>query len=171
MGFSIVKVYREKLPNLKLIGKRYTDADRVDGMFGAKWSEWFANGWFDTLEKEIEMLPKENEGAAYLGFMRVSNGVFEYWIGMFAAENSPVPLNFEYIDIPAGEIATAWIHGREDNGEIYGGEPHNACVNKFIEKGWQLEDAYSFERYQCPRFTNADKDGKVILDYCIYVKP
>ncbi|MCL2095590.1 MAG: hypothetical protein FWH10_01655 [Oscillospiraceae bacterium] len=170
MGFSIVKVYRESLPNLKFIGKKYVDADRVDGLFGARWGEWFENGWFNKLEKEIEMLPKENEGAAYLGFMQFNDEVFEYWIGMFAAENSPVPLGFEYINLPAGDIATAWIHGREDNGEIYGIAPHNACVDKFVEKGWRLNEKYSVERYQCPRFTNADKDGKVILDYCIYIK-
>ena len=170
MGFNIVKVYKESLPDLKFIGKRYTDADRIDGMFGAKWGEWFAGGWFDKLETEIKMLPKENEGMAYLGLMRDNKGVFEYWIGMFAAEDSPVPLNFEYIVIPAGEIATAWIHGREETGEIYGNDAHNACVSKFTEKGWILNDTYAFERYQCPRFTNTDKDGKVILDYCIYLK-
>ena len=168
MAVSIVKVYRESLPNLKFIGKRYTNDDRVDGMFGAKWGEWFENSWFAALEKEIQMLPKENEGMAYLGFMRENKGVFEYWIGMFAAENSPVPMGFEYIRIPAGDIATAWVHGKEDNGEIYGA--HEACVSKFIEKGWELNDTYAFERYQCPRFTNADKDGNVILDYCIYLK-
>jgi len=168
MGFSIVKVYRESLPDLKFIGKRYTDSDRADGTFGAKWGEWFANGWFAALEKEIEMLPKENEGMAYLGFMREKNGIFEYWIGMFASESSPVPLNFEYISIPAGDIATAWVHGHEEKGEIYWA--HDACVSKFTEKGWILDDKYAFERYQCPRFTNADKDGKVILDYCIYLK-
>ena len=170
MAFSIVKVYRESLPNVRFTGKKYGDSDRVDGTFGAKWGEWFTNGWFSTLENEIEMLPKENEGAAYLGLMREKNGVFEYWVGMLAAENSPVPLGFSYIDIPAGDIATAWIQGREDNGEIYGMEAHNACASKFMEKGWLLDDKYCFERYQCPRFTSADKDGKVILDYCIYVK-
>ena len=170
MAFSIVKVYKESMPNVRFVGKKYTDSDRVDGMFGAKWGEWFANSWFGALESEIAMLPKENEGAAYLGLMRERNGVFEYWIGMFAAEGSPVPLGFAYLDVPAGDIATAWVYGNEELGEIYGAGPHNACVDKFREKGWQLDDTYSFERYQCPRFTTADKDGNVILDYCIYAK-
>jgi len=170
MAFSIVKVYRESLPKVRFIGKKYGDNDRVDGSFGAKWGEWFANGWFNILEKEIDMLSKEYEGGAYVGLMCEKNGVFEYWVGMFAAEKSQVPLGFAYIDIPAGDIATAWIYGREDNGEIYGMDAHNACVGKFEEKGWNLDDSYAFERYQCPRFTTADKDGKVILDYCIYAK-
>ena len=66
MALSIVKVYRESLPNVRFIGKKYGDNDRVDGSFGAKWGEWFQNGWFNILEKEINMLPKENEGGAYL---------------------------------------------------------------------------------------------------------
>ncbi|MCL1858014.1 MAG: GyrI-like domain-containing protein [Oscillospiraceae bacterium] len=171
MAFSVVKVYRESLPKVKFIGKKYGDSDRINGSFGAKWGEWFSNGWFNILEKEIDMLPKECEGGAYIGLMRVKNNIFEYWVGMFAAEGSPVPLGFAYIDIPAGDIATAWIHGSDDNGEIYGMDAHNACMNKFFEKGWQLQDdPYFFERYQCPRFTTADKDGRVILDYCIYIK-
>jgi len=171
MAFSIVNVYRESFPNVKFIGKKYGDGDRINGSFGTKWGEWFQNGWFDILEKEIYMLPAEHEGGAYIGLMRNINGVFEYWIGMFAAEDSPVPLGFAHTEIPAGDIAAAWILGREDNGEIYGMEVHNACMNKIYEKGWQLQDnPYFFERYQCPRFTNADKDGRIILDYCIYVK-
>ncbi|HBT16022.1 MAG TPA: AraC family transcriptional regulator, partial [Firmicutes bacterium] len=32
---EIIKVYRESLPALRLIGKRYTDSDRgIDGGFG-----------------------------------------------------------------------------------------------------------------------------------------
>jgi hypothetical protein len=174
MGFSIVKIYKESLPDLRFVGKRYVDADRVNGSFGAKWGEFHQNGWFDVLERNITLLPEKYEGGAYLGFMRMFNGAFEYWIGMFAEANSPVPEGFESIDVPAGEIATAWIYGREDNGEIYGMEPHNASVEKFTKQGWQLGDSephcYSFERYQCPRFTTDDGDGRVILDYCIYLK-
>jgi len=170
MAFSIVKVYKESFPNVRFIGKKYTDNDRVNGTFGVKWGEWFSNGWFDILEKEIKLLPKEYEGNAYLGLMRMNNGVFEYYIGMFAAEDSQLPLGFEYIDIPAGEVATAWVHGTEDTGELYGSEPTEACISKFNEKGWTVEEGtYFFERYQCPRFTTPDKDGKVILDYCVYI--
>lgn len=39
---TILKTQREVLPAAKLIGKRYTDADRDDsGGFGVQWGQWF----------------------------------------------------------------------------------------------------------------------------------
>lgn len=176
MSFSIVKVYKESLLNVRFIGKKYGNKDRDNyGGFGSKWGEFHQNGWFCIIEKNTKILSDKYEGGAYLGLMCCKGDNFEtdfeYWVGMFAEENSPVPDGFESVHIPAGDIATAWIYGREDNGEIYGGEPHNACMDKFAKQGWELQEApYFFERYQCPRFTTNDGDGGVILDYCIYIK-
>lgn len=164
---EITKVYREALPNLRLIGKRYTESDPGGG-FGSKWGEWFEKGWFKPLE-DIGYLAEN--GDAYIGCMRVAGGVFEYWIGMFVADGSVVPDGYEYADIPAGDIAVCWIYGREDNGEVYGEGPHNMCIEKIKEAGWEVADGmWFFERYNCPRFTTPDADGKIILDYCVYVK-
>lgn len=165
---EIVKVYKESLPSLRLIGKRYTDRDRgTEGSFSSKWGEWFEKGYFQVLE-QLESLP-ENEGA-YLGCMRCQ-GEFQYWIGMFFPANTPVPDDYGYVDIPKGNIATCWIYGREDNGEIYGDKPHDMCLSKIKESGWKLdEEPWFIERYNCPRFTTPDENGKVILDYCVYIK-
>jgi predicted transcriptional regulator YdeE len=165
---EIIKIYRESLPYLRLIGKRYSDKDRgPEGSLGSKWGEWFQKGYFETLER-VGSLP-ENEGA-YVGCMRCADE-FEYWIGMFFPQNTPVPEGYEYVDIPEGNIATCWIYGREDNGELYGEKPHNMCMSKIKEAGWQLADEpWFFERYNCPRFTRPDENGNVILDYCIYLK-
>jgi hypothetical protein len=165
---EIIKVYKESLPSLRLIGKRYTHSDRnAYGSFSNKWGEWFENGYFKPLE-ELGSLP-ENEGA-YVGCMRCA-GEFEYWIGMFFPKDTPVPEGYMYADIPAGDIGTCWIYGREDNGEIYGEEPHNKCMSKVMEEGWKLADnSWCFERYNCPRFTTPDESGKVILDYCVYLQ-
>lgn len=165
---EIIKVYRESLPTLRLIGKRYTNIDRgADGGFGGKWGEWFTNGYFTTLEA-FGSLPA-NEGA-YVGCMRCMEE-FEYWIGMFFPEGTTVPDDFSYVDILKGDIGTCWIYGNENNGELYGMDPHNLCMAKITEEGWQLaEDSWFFERYQCPRFTSPDEKGNVILDYCAYLK-
>jgi hypothetical protein len=168
MSAEIVKVYREHLPSLRLIGKCYTDSDRVEGGFGAKWGEWFKNGWFEEIEK-LDVLP--GNGNAYLGVMRCSNNCFEYWIGMFFLAGTPVPDGYDFVDITEGDIATCWIYGKEANGELYGLEPHNMCMDKIANQGWKLQDnPWLFERYNCPRFTTPDEKGNVILDYCVYIK-
>ncbi len=165
---EIIKVYRESFPSLRLIGKRYTDKDRdAFGSFSNKWNEWFEKGYFKTLE-ELGSLP-ENEGA-YLGCMRCADE-FEYWIGMFFPEQTPVPEGYMYVDTPSGDIGTCWIYGRADNGEVFGEKPHDMCLTKIKDEGWQVaKDAWFFERYNCPRFTTPDENGKVILDYCFYLR-
>ncbi|NMA82638.1 MAG: GyrI-like domain-containing protein [Epulopiscium sp.] len=164
---EIVNTYRESFPALRLIGKKYTNKDRgTDGSFSNKWGEWFEKGYFKTMEKLGDL---QENGGAYVGCMRCTDE-FEYWIGMFFPEETPVPEGYMYVDIPKGDIGTCWIYGREDNGELYGEEPHNMCVSKMIEAGWQVaKGSWFFERYNCPRFTTPDEKGKVILDYCIYL--
>ena len=49
--FDITKTYRQEVPAMRFIGKKYYDSDRIEGNFGAKWSEWFVNGWFAEIEK------------------------------------------------------------------------------------------------------------------------
>ena len=52
MGFQIIKAYKEHFPALRLIGKRYTNADRdAGGGYGDKWHEWHQNGWLAEMEK------------------------------------------------------------------------------------------------------------------------
>ncbi len=168
MGAEIIKVYKEHLPALRLIGKRYTDSDRVDGNFGAKWGEWFENGWFDEIEK-LGVLPEN--GDAYLGAMRNVDDSFEYWIGMFFPAGTPVPEGYDFADIPEGDIAVCWVYGNKDNGELYGFEPHIMCINEISQRGWLLQNKpWFFERYNCPRFTTPDEKGNVILDYCMYIR-
>ncbi|HHY23601.1 MAG TPA: GyrI-like domain-containing protein [Clostridiaceae bacterium] len=164
---EIVKCYKEHLPALRLIGKRYTDSDRIGGSFGAKWGEWFQNGWFAEVEK---LGPLPENGDAYLGVMRCINGNFEYWIGMFFPTGTTVPEGYAYTDIPEGDIGTCYIYGHEDTGELYGLDAHNACMDEIAKAGWKLQqDPWFFERYNCPRFTTPDEHGKVILDYCVYL--
>ncbi|MHB8070411.1 MAG: AraC family transcriptional regulator [Candidatus Cryosericum sp.] len=165
---EIIKVYRETLPELRLIGKRYSDSDRgTDGGFSGKWDEWFQRGWFKPLEA-LESLP-ENEDA-YVGCMKRGNEL-EYWIGMFFPKDTPVPAGYLYADIPAGDVGTCWIHGRAETGELYGQQVYEACVSRVTKAGWLPdEESWIFERYNCPRFTAPDETGKVILDYCVYLK-
>lgn len=171
---EIIKAYKARLPSLRFIGKRYTNADRVDGSYSEKWGEWFRKGWFKVLEKHGETEGVEN---GYLGLMRFngcdSENTFEYWIGAFLPPDTSVPAGYDFIDISECNVGVCWIKGKEDDGSIYG--MHDACIAKFQENGmgnFKSDDENRicfFERYNCPRFTERDKEGNVILDYGIYL--
>ena len=167
---EIIKVQREHLPALRLIGKRYTDVDRENGSFGHKWGEWFQKGWFAVLEQLGEAKEIEN---GYLGFMRCYPN-FEYWIGMFFPPGTVAPDGYDFIDMDEGDVGVCWIQGKGDDGSIYG--MHDKCLETLRENGMgeyrKSEDgrSYFFERYNCPRFTQNDENGNVILDYGIYLK-
>jgi len=155
------------MPEVRLVGRRYTDADRgPNGTFGHLWQEWFANGYFDRLEG-LPQLRDERNG--YLGAVPQGKE-FEYWIGVLTIGDSPVPEGFESVPIPAGEMAVCWLRGREETGELYGCEPYHMCVREVGAQGWAVDPkGWFFERYNCPRFTDPDSEGRVVLDYCFYL--
>jgi predicted transcriptional regulator YdeE len=174
MSAEIIKVYKQDVPALRFIGKKYGDKDRVDGMFGKHWGDWHQNGWFGILEKQMAGNLKTiyEDGDAYIGLMRCKDGdPFEYWIGIFMPEGTNVPDGFEYKDFPKAALGVCWVHGNE--AEVYMQEER--CAKKLEEEGHEVikdkEDAFwFFERYGCPRFTTPDENGKIILDICHYIK-
>lgn len=173
---EIIKVYKEHLPALRLIGKRYTNADRdSNGGYGEKWGEWWQYGWFATLEKASTVATDIENG--YLGFMRYNSDdwekSFEYWIGIFFPTDTVVPEGFECIDLDEGDLGVCWIKGKEDDDSIYG--MHDECMKKLEKnnmgnmKADKVFSGYFFERYNCPRFTTPDEEGNIVLDYGVYL--
>jgi len=165
---EITKVYKQNVGPMRFIGKKYGNEDRVDGSFGAKWGEWFENGWFEALEKQSGGQLKETyeDAEAYIGLMREKDGVFDYWIGMFAPENAAVPEGFVHVDFPKGQLGICWVYGKER--EIYAHE--GACGERLEKEGYDVDTEWCFERYVCPRFTTPDEEGNVVLDICFYIK-
>jgi predicted transcriptional regulator YdeE len=174
MSTEIVKMYKQDVPALRFIGKKYGDNDRIDGMFGKHWGDWFQNGWFNIIEKQKNKDLKSiyEDGDAYIGLMRWKEGEpFEYWIGIFMPENTSVPDGYEYHDFPKAALGVCWVYGKEP--DIYMCEED--YVKKLKENGYEVikdkENAqWFFERYGCPRFTTPDENGKVILDICYFIK-
>ena len=174
MSAEITKVYKQDVPTLRFIGKKYGDNDRVDGMFGKQWGDWFKNGWFDIIVKQTDQDLKAlyDDGDAYIGLMRYKEGEpFEYWIGVFMPEGTAVPDGFEYRDFPKSTLGVCWIYGKES--EVY--KLEDKCAEKLEENGHKItkdkEDAFwFFERYGCPRFTTPDEKGNIILDICWHIK-
>ncbi len=170
---DIVNVYGQSVGAMRFIGKQYGDADRVGGMFGKKWDEFFQNGWFGVLEG-LTANPAATceDGGAYIGLMREKEGEpFQYWVGMFLPAGTPVPDGFQSVDFPAGNLAVAWLKGPES--EVY--KQECKCAERFTAEGYvpalDAQGAFwCFERYACPRFTTPDDKGAIILDICFYVK-
>lgn len=170
MAMEIVKVYRESMPAVRLIGKCYGDGDRnANGSFGPKWDEWMANQWFDPLFLSVAEM---TDGDATLGFMRFTKGVFEYWIGLFCKVGTPVPEGYAHLDLDPAEMAICWVQGSMDSGEIFGEEPCMQSIKTIEAEGWKIApDSWFCERYADTRFLEKDAEGKVILDYCFHLAP
>ena len=163
---EIIKVFRENIPTMRFIGKKYDN-------FG-HWGEWWQNGWFDLLEQAMggtdKILSIWENGGGYIGVERRAEGEpFEYYIGMLTPENTPVPDGFVSIDFKDLSLGTCWIYGKEN--EVH---DTSACKQKLAENGmeiWQDQNGavWSFENCLCPRYTTPDENGNVILDYCYFV--
>ena len=159
---EIVRVFRDEVPAMRFIGKKYADY--------SGWGEWFANGWFDAVEAAMggpgAILALWENGGGYCGLeRRGEDGSFEYRIGMFTPAGTEVPEGFDCVDFPAGAFGTAWIYGPEN--EVHGAIP--GCRAAVEAAGMRIRregGVWSFENGLCPRFTTPDEKGNVILDYC-----
>ena len=66
-----------------------------------------------------------------------------------------------------------WLKSSTSKKSIYG--MHEECLEVLKSKGmseYRRDEAgrcFFFERYNCPRFTEKDDQGNVILDYEIYL--
>lgn len=149
---------RESARDVKLIGRKYKD--------GSHWGEWWSKGLFDILEKLPNVSSLNDNG--YIGLMQSGEDGFEYWIGMFFESGTDAPEGFEELYIESAEFEVFYLCGSEESGELFGDVPHRLCVSRLFEE--QLSEkkgGIRFERYNCPRYTTPDENGKVILDYAI----
>lgn len=164
---EIIRTFRDIMPAVRFIGKKYTDFDH--------WGEWFANGWFDAIEAAmggVEAITKiwEN-GGGYVGLERRRDGVLtEYWIGMFAPAGTAVPETFASMDFPKTALGVCWLYGRES--EVH---DTSGCLQALAGHGMEaLPDSagtiWSFKNCLCPRYTTPDETQRVILDYCHVIR-
>jgi len=179
MASTIVKCYKEHFPALRLIGKCYTNADRLNGGYGELWHEWLGKGWFDDLERSAK--PAADVESGYLGLITMSYPEyrnFKYWIGMLFPKDTPVPESYAHLDLPESKVGMVWVHGRLADGELIGEAPCEAALKKVLGSNWGdlntnacgKNTVVFFERYNHPRFTTPDEKGNVILDYGFYLQ-
>jgi len=180
MAIEVTKVYKERFPALRFIGKRYYNEDRDEGGgFGKQWGEWWRENKFEQMKTAVASAPFE-ESTVGLMTMRGDMSGFTYWIGLFFPAGTFAPEGYDHLDLPESNIGVGWVCGNEENGEIFGGPPHEAVCKKLGDEGigehrndiaGEGSDTYCFfERYNRPRFTEKDENGNVTLDYGNYFK-
>ncbi len=170
---KLTNLYHEHMPAIRFIGKRYTAADlNADGLLMDKWNEWFQNGWFNLLSS-LPGLPGY-EGVAHTGYHNGSETSF--WIGMMFPQDTPAPEGFDFADLPAGDMAVCWLRGYRENGELYTPAVRNLCVSQIREAGYAIKldfdgepCKWTFERYHQRRFFMPDDEGRITMDYCVYI--
>lgn len=167
---KIIRVYKEQVPAMRFIGKKYIGEEGF-----AHWGDFFANGWFDTIEAAMggtrSILDIWENGGGYAGMeLRRDGALLEYWIGMFAPQDTAVPQGFDSMDFGPGNLGVCWNYGKEN--EVHDvGENEQAVLREGMELWADGEGrTVRFENGLCPRFTTPDENGNVILDYCFYVK-
>lgn len=159
-----IKTYRTAYPTTKFVGKRYGEKDKKDGTYGHLWDEWFNENRFAPLESQIPDPSFVEDGDAYYGMCRIlADGTDEYWIGMIMPENTEIPEGYNAFMIPACEAVVNWIYGKEP--DVYFCD----CRKEMADLGHEWKplssgDLLMAERYVCPRFTEPDENGKLILD-------
>ena len=166
---EIVKMYRQDVPALRFIGKIYTDSDRVNGTFGAHWMEWFPNGWFDVIRKQtdIDLKTMFEDGDAEIGLLRnKANGEFEYWIGMYMPENTPVPNGFEYYDFPKSTLGVCRLYG--DESQVF--FQNDRCREELEKLDYEIIPDHEGTIWNLERGGAPDEKGKFLMDICFYVK-
>ncbi len=100
--------------------------------------EWWQNGWFDLLEKNMggttAITKLWENGGGYIGLERRGEGQpFKYCIGMLCPLDTSVPEGFIFIDFEGCDLGTCWIYGKEK--EVYN---TGYCKGKLTENGMKL---------------------------------
>ena len=163
---AISRVYTQTLPKMRFIGKKYSGTELADGSVYGKWDEWFENDLFSEIQQKTDLY---EDGDAYIGLCRMpADGSIEYWIGVFAPAGSSVPKGYLSLDFEAADIAVCWVKGKEP--DIYMEDCDAALKENGLEWKPCADGTRCFlERYCCPRFTEPDDEGNVILDKCFFI--
>ena len=167
---GIIKVYKQKIPAMRFIGKNYGEGNHPD------WGDAFACDVFGKIERASGGEDKSHtlyeDSDAYIGmYYRSSKGGYDGWVGMFAFPDTEVPDGLGFIDFPEQYLGVCWIYGKTP--QVY--DFVSGCPEIIKNAGMEIRsDEHGFlgffERDLCPRYTTPDEKGNIILDYCYFVR-
>ncbi len=170
-GAGFIKVYKQKVPAMRFIGKNSGSGNHPN------WGDAWGFDVFGKIESASGgvsvILTLYEDSGAYLGlyYRNSETGQYDGWVGMFAPPDTEVPEGLSFIDFPEQNLGVCWIYGKES--EVY--NLVWQCPDKLKAAGMEIQSDKNgylccFERDICPRYTTPDKNGNIILDYCYLVK-
>ncbi|MGE5530118.1 MAG: GyrI-like domain-containing protein [Patescibacteria group bacterium] len=162
---KLVKLEIKHLPAMRIIGKTIRPNLMNENPIPAFWDQCFGDGTLTALEG----LPESLLDSAYVGWMsdyNADDGTFTYLCGMLMKPGTAAPEGLVFRDVPACTVAIGWIQGPEK--ETYP-VAHDYTQKALEEQGYKVDEEadWCMELYACPRFTQPNEAGEVILDYYI----
>lgn len=166
---KIVKTEVCQLPEVFVVGKKITvkmpNSPEINPIPNL-WETCFSDNTFDHLMDYRDALFDD----AYVGWMSdfsFENGIFTYICGMLM--NSDISVRddrFVSRNIEPTTVAIGWIQGSTVPEISFAA--HSLVEKAVDEIGYSCEHAtWCMEVYNCPRFTQPDENGEIILDYYI----
>ena len=161
---DLIKINFIEMPHVLVLGKTLeVDWTKIHEFnpIPAFWDDCFKEGMFKKLEKIKDYV----YDPAYVGYMNMHS----YTCGMIMKLGCPMPQgDFTRHEIMPTKVAVGWIKGHEDDVFM---NAHKLTEKELEEWGYMYNPAckWSMEFYNCPRFTEKDEEGRVILDYYIPV--
>jgi len=166
-----VNTYRQTMNPTRFIGKKYASGGEAWGNWSDDWDWDEPHSLFSRLEVDATAIYKDKnpqDGCALIGLMCHPGGdhsCFEYWLGFFTPENTPVPEGYDYTDFPAQDVGICWLYGKEE--DVMARE--TVAYEKLKAEGFELIGNWWFERY-VPHRETADSTGYKIMDICFFAK-
>ena len=161
---DLVKIDFIEMPKVLVVGKSIeVDWTKIHehNPIPAFWDECFREGMF----KKLEAMEDHVYDPAYVGYMTME----KYVCGMLMKLGCPTPgEGFTVDEILPSKVAVGWVKGHEKDVFM---NAHKLTEKSLEEWGYRYNPAckWAMEFYNCPRFTEKDEDGRVILDYYIPV--
>jgi AraC family transcriptional regulator len=171
---GIIKVYQQKMPTLRFIGKKYTEPfnDSVFDTIRGNLDSWRLNSAFDAIEQQSNKDPKTiyEGGDSYISLMRKkSDWLFEYWLGMFMPEETEVPHGYEMMDFPNATLEVCRVYGKRDLIVNYDSNCRKKLAEDGVYEARETDTRWFFQRFNWRHYFEDDKYGRKILEYCYFL--
>jgi len=177
---GIIKTYRQEVPALRFIGKKYNEPFSVS-IFDKILNEldnWCLRYAFSVIEKQLDKESKTiyEGGDAYVSLIKINGELLnevkqiEYWLGMFMPEGTEVPSGYEMMDFPKSTLGVCAVYGKRNSIIHYDEDCRKELAKEGIEcRKDETGAKLFFQRFNWRNFYSEDKYGKRVLEYCYYL--